>query len=238
MLERFRIFKPAIPREKKENTKHLAVSLASTGFLKEKEKASESFRKREHFIKELIDYQLRKNITILTIYILRKKPTDISDEEKIIRHENVEAIARLFENLSSDKMITENNIRIFVLGKWYDLSGKTVNSIKDSLEKTEDYDRHFLNFCINYDGNDEITDSAKILARKVKFEKINVDDITSESIKENLYSSYFIPPEKMIIASREQKIDSFLLWDTAHAEIIFLDRNWDEISIRDIEKID
>ena len=116
------------------------------------------------------------------------------------------------------------------------LAGKVVDSIKRAAETTREYDDFFLNICINYDGQDEIIDSCKLLARKVKFDKIEIENINTESLKENLYSSYFIPPERTVIVSRNKRLLSFMLWDLAYTKIYFLEKNWNEISKRDLEK--
>src|SRR5690606_40296287 len=61
-----------------------------------------------------------------------------------------------------------------------------------ALPISKDYDKHFLNFCIQYDGQEDIAEASKMIARKILTGKLTVDDITPQTIKENVYSSYFI----------------------------------------------
>lgn len=233
MLDKLNILKPIIPEKSKEKIKHLALSLADTNFFAKSNKSPEElFKKRNELIKEITSLQIEQNITILTIYLMGRK--ELQNLDYLEEHMN--SIAKLFEELANHAIITNNKVKVFVLGKWYDLSGVVVDSIKKCSEMTKDYDSYFLNFCINYDGQDEILDATKILARKVKLGKVDVENISLNDIKENLYSSYFIPPEKIIVASRRKKLLSFMLWDSAFSKIIFMERNWDELSKRDFEK--
>jgi undecaprenyl pyrophosphate synthase len=36
----------------------------------------------------------------------------------------------------------------------------TVDAVKKILDETKDYDCYFLNFCLHYDGQEEIVDAA------------------------------------------------------------------------------
>jgi tritrans,polycis-undecaprenyl-diphosphate synthase [geranylgeranyl-diphosphate specific] len=233
MLDRINILKPLIPQagKKRENLKHIAVSLAETKFFdKTRFKVDELLQKRNQLVEELISMQVKHNIPIMTIYLLGNKELQNSMYiEQIMNY-----LAELFESFASNALISNNKIKIFTLGKWYDLSGRLVDGVKNTLDKTKEYDNFFLNFCINYDGQDEIVDAAKILARKVKYGKIDIDDITGNEIKDNLYSSYFIPPDKIYIPSKRKRLLSFMLWDASFSKIIFINRDWYEISAREI----
>ena len=214
-----------------ENIKHLAISLADTKFLnKDKYDIDKVLTKRNKLVKDLIVQQVEKNITVMTIYLLGQHTLPKRDYAKKLIH----YIELLFDELEEFEFIAEKKIRIFVLGKWYDLSGNCVDSIKNCVEQTKDYDDYFLNFCINYSGRDEIVDACKLLARKVKFGKIEVDDIDALMIKDNLSSSYFIPPEKIIYVSKRKRLLSFMLWDNAYSKIIFTNKNWDDVSAKEL----
>ena len=86
---------------------------------------------------------------------------------------------------------------------------------KQVIESTKDYDFFFTNFCINYSGHDEIVDACRLIARQVKAGKIDPNSISRETIKENLYSSYFIPPD-LIIKNGKATISGLLLWDSVN----------------------
>ena len=76
-----------------------------------------------------------------------------------------------------------------------------------------------------------------MVARRVKLGKIDVDAVTKETIKEDLYSSYFLPPDVIVVTGKKKSFSGFLLWDAANAEIMFLDKNFPEINSKDLDKV-
>ena len=95
----------------------------------------------------------------------------------------------------------------------------------------------FVNLCINYDGQEELIDSFRIIARKIKSSTLDPDSITKEEIKENVYSSYFIPPDVIIITGKRKFFGGFLLWDSIKSKIYFSDILWPDIKIDDLISI-
>jgi len=117
------------------------------------------------------------------------------------------------------KFLDENNIKINFIGKWYDQSDSIVKVIKDLVKSTSSYSNYFFNFIVNYDGQEEIVDACRILCRQVIANKLDIDQINKMKLKDNMYTSYFVPPEKILIVSaNERKSKGFLLWDSYHSE--------------------
>ena len=137
-------------------------------------------------------------------------------------------LAKLFNEIISNKKIHKDQIKVSILGKWYDLPERVVNPIKEIIESTKDYDKFFLNFCVNYDGHEEIADACRLIARQIKSEKIDPESINNQLIKENLYSSYFISPDLIIENSKE--FSGLLLWDSKNSMIFFTDKQWPDFT--------
>ena len=81
-----------------------------------------------------------------------------------------------------------------------------------------------MNFCINYSGQEEIVDAIKLVARQVKADKLDVDAITSSVVKENIYSSYFLPPDLMIVNGARRSTNGLLLWDSSLSQIYYTNK--------------
>ena len=94
----------------------------------------------------------------------------------------------------------------------------------------------FLNFCLNYDGQEELVDALKLINRQVLAGKLSPENITGDTIKENLYTSYFISPDLMIKNS-ESRMDTFFLWDCVGAKRHFTGQDFPEFSKSDFEKV-
>ena len=85
-------------------------------------------------------------------------------------------------------------------------------------------------------------DSIKLIARQVKADKIDADMINKELIKENTYSSYFVPPDLIVINGSKTTSD-LLLWDSPNAKVYFTNKLWPDFdrtelmdAIRDYQK--
>ncbi len=214
--EVFKLLKRKVP-------KHIAISMDGfTEWSKREGKSTMIAHKRGYEnVQSIIRAAFRLDVPVVTFFLLPsidklKKIKDPREYDKVM-----EMIYELFSNLIDEKILYENQVRVSVLGKWYDLSEEVVRPIKTILEQTKDYDKFFLNFCINYDGQQEIIDALRVLARKV--EKIDPDKITKAVVKDNLYSSYFVPPDLIVKTSKDHSLNGFLLWDSAEAEIYFSD---------------
>ncbi len=165
-------------------------------------------------VKEIVENCIEKQIPVLTLRF-PKTEFDMLDE--------------IIEKISSWEKINSEKIKVSVFGKWYDLATRIIEKIKKIINETKHYDTFFLNFCIGYNGQEEIVDACKLLAIQAKAEKISPEQINKMSIKENLYTSAFMPPEKIIITGGKNKLEGFLLWDSKKAEIVFAEEEFEEL---------
>ena len=192
-------------------------------------------------IKSTMKLQVKLKIPIMSFYILDQK----IDKESEYYPELLDSISNMFNNLAANEFVNTNKIKISVLGKWYDLPGRVVDSIKNAIEETKDYDCFFVNFCINYDGQEEIVDAFKLLGMQIKSGRIDPELIDKDSIKENLYSSYFLPPDLIIKNGNRKETSGFLLWDSVNTKICFTNKLWPDFdktefldAIKDYQKGD
>lgn len=183
-------------------------------------------------LSNLIKLQVKLDLPIFTIYLLSDDIDKSTDDYLIFS----DLMADFFDDLLQDIVIKEHKVKISIFGKWYKLPGRTLEVIKSLIEQTKDYDRFFLNFCINYDGQEEIVDACKLIAKQVELGKLDSEMITKETIKENLYSSYLLPPDIVFIYGKK-KLSGILLWDSINSEVVFADKSFMEFNEDDMEKI-
>lgn len=168
-----------------------------------------NFSRKLKSLDEMIAYAISLDIKIITINLLGKE----------FSPEQVDEIVKYFYKLKKSELIHSNGVRVSILGKWYDLPGRAVEPIKDIIDDTKEYDRYFLNFCVNYNPHEEIADAARITAKKVEAKKMSADRIDSKEIKDNIYSSYFIPADLVIEFGK--RFTGTLLFDSVGAKIYF-----------------
>jgi len=214
--------------------KHVALTMVGNREWAKRHKTdlNATYKKSFNNLKFIIKQQVKLNIPILTVYLL---PSKIEDSDQLFVL--VDSLVGFFNDLIESKILQKNKMKVSILGKWYDLPSRIVDPIKNIVNFTKEYDGFFLNFCINYNGQDEIVDACKLIARQVKADKIDPDVISNQMIKDGLYSSYFIPPDMMILTGNTKKINSFLLWDCAYSEFYFTKSLFPDFDVKEFVKI-
>lgn len=222
-----------LPSEKNA-LKHVAVVVDGTFRYAEKNKINTTAICETKLlnVKNIIKVGIKENIPILSFFLLSKKTKEHPHYDDIMC-----SLSDFFQSLSSWEEIKKNQVKINVIGKWYDLSHEAVEGIKKVIDNTKEYDKFFINFCVNYDGQEEILDSVRIIAKQILLGKItDPSQITKEVIKENLSSSYFIPPDGIILTGNTSSPRGFLLWDSFHSKIYDSGKDWPEFTKNDFLK--
>ncbi len=115
--------------------------------------------------------------------------------------------------------------------RWAGHTGRLWASVISELERAEELTAKnkvlTLNMCVNYGGRSEIVDAAQGLAADIKRRKIN-----PEKISEKKFAQYLDIPSDVDLflrSSGEERISNFLLWQSAYAELVFLDVLWPDV---------
>lgn len=180
---------------------------------------------------ELLNSQVKSNIPIFTVYLLSEGAEKTEDFVAFC-----DQMSTFFEELCRSNVIIEHKIKISVFGKWYKLPGKLVESLKKAIDDTKEHDSFFANFCINYDGQEEIVDACKLIAKQVELGKLDPEMVNKGTIKENLYSSYFLPPDILLIYGKAA-LNGLLLWDSVNSKVVFANKSFMDFDDKDIQAL-
>jgi len=84
---------------------------------------------------------------------------------------------------------------------------------------------------LSYGGRDELVNACRQIASRVKFGKIEVDEIDRKTVEDAL----LIPdnPDLVIRTSGEIRLSNFLLWQSAYSEWYFLPIQWPALKRED-----
>lgn len=133
-----------------------------------------------------------------------------------------------FEKLKKEKLIHQLKVRVSFFGRLELLPLDLLKVMEELLLATRNYNERFLNFCICYDGREEISNACKEIARKVLNKELKPEEINEEVVKDHLYTRGFDPPDLIIRSGGEKRISSFLLYDIGYSELYFSDKLWPE----------
>jgi undecaprenyl diphosphate synthase len=118
--------------------------------------------------------------------------------------------------------------------RWAGRDRKLWKSVIDELERAEKLTAKnkvlTLNMCVNYGGRAEIIDAAIELGKDIKNKKINVDKVNEKTLTKYLDVSTDV--DLFLRSSGEERISNFMLWQSAYAELVFLDVLWPDVDRR------
>lgn len=120
-------------------------------------------------------------------------------------------------------------IKIRWVGRRVRLWASVVKELEEAERLTKRNPVMTLNMCINYGGRAEIVDATKKIAEDVAKKRIKPDAIT-----EKLFARYLDEPKMNDVdlffrSSGEQRTSNFLMWQSAYAEMVFMDVLWPDV---------
>jgi undecaprenyl diphosphate synthase len=170
---------------------------------------------------------LEIGVKYLTVYAFSTENWKRSPEEvKFLMNFNREVIHRRVKEMN------EYGIKV----RWSGREGRLWKSVMDELKKAERLtsknDQLTLTMCVNYGGRAEIVDAITEMAKDVKLRKLKPDSITEKKLKKYLYEPNMPDVDLFLRTSGEQRTSNFLLWQSAYAEMIFMDVLWPDFDRR------
>jgi undecaprenyl diphosphate synthase len=123
-------------------------------------------------------------------------------------------------------------VRIRWAGRRPRLWRSVISQLEDAEAYTVGNNRLTLQFCVNYGGRAEVVDATRKLAALAAAGRINPD-----KIDEKMFARYLDEPDLpdvdlFIRTSGEQRTSNFLLWQSAYAELMFIDTPWPDFDRR------
>ncbi len=163
---------------------------------------------------------------------LKKRPLE---EKKAL----LEIYETYFERLISNEEIYKKETRINIFGLWEEQFPERLKKIlKEGVNKTKNHTKHFLNFLLAYNGDDDILHAVKRISQKVRNSQEGVE-ITKEMIKENLITNE-IPDVDLIIRTGvngdPHNSAGFLMWQTQNSQYHFSEKLFPDFKVEEFRK--
>lgn len=175
-------------------------------------------------LEKLLDILVELNIPHLSFWASSK------DNLKKRHPQEVKFLLNLFKKkfleLSENKKIHQNKIKINIFGSWQEQFPEDVKkSLEQAIEFTKDYNNFFLNFFIAYSGTDEISEAIKCIAQKARKDlSLKID----KDILKSCLLTHSLPSVDLLIRTggEPHNSDGFMMWDTANAQLHFSEKLW------------
>lgn len=130
-------------------------------------------------------------------------------------------------------ILQEKSVRLKVLGTQSGISDKVLKAIAEAEQATSNNTGGTLALCFNYGGQMEIVDAVKQIIQN----GTPADDVTPELIAAYLYESDIPPCDLIVRTSGEQRLSNFMLWRAAYSELMFIEKNWPDMTKQDVTDI-
>lgn len=182
-------------------------------------------------VKRVVDFCLEKHIPYLSLYTFSLENFKRSPAE----------LEYLFDMMleESDDMLAqyqELGVRVRFLGDRSLFPAKIMPVIERIEQGTMHLGTLNLNFLFCYGGRQEIVGGIKQIIAKVKAGVLTQEELTDELFEQYLWTSGMPEPDMIIRTGGSKRLSNFLLYQSAYAELYFLDCLWPELTEQHLEK--
>jgi undecaprenyl diphosphate synthase len=150
----------------------------------------------------------------------------------------VGALMGLFRTYFRSDMdeLVERNVKMRIIGHRGRVASDIHQMILDSESRTARNTGMNLTFAFDYGGQEEIVAAAQELARAAREGRLDPETITPELFAARLFTNGLPEPDLVIRTSGEHRLSNFLLWQSAYAELLFLDTLWPDFDRAALEE--
>jgi len=172
-------------------------------------------------IRKVIRHCRKLNIEVLTVFAF-------SSENWRRPMIEVNLLMELFASALRKELasLQKNDIRLRIIGDRAAFSEKLQAQIADAEAQTADNQGMQLVVAANYGGQWDIAQAAQALASQVQQKTLQIEEINTERLQQQINLSDISAPDLFIRTGGEKRISNFLLWQLAYTELYFTDILW------------
>ena len=182
-------------------------------------------------IREVVKECSRLNIKYITLYAFS---TENWKRPKV----EIDTLMNLLVTYLKNEIreLHKNNVKITTIGDISKLPDMCIKELDRARELTKDNTGVTLNLALNYGSRFDITNAVLNIVKDCKSDKINIDSINEDTIKNYLSTKSTPDPDLLIRTSGEQRLSNFLLWELAYSEFYFTDVHWPDFNRQELQK--
>lgn len=172
-------------------------------------------------VRRTIEAAMEAGVGWLTLYAFssenwRRPADEVLELTGLLRHYIRQELAEL----------SRQGVRVRILGDRTRFEPETRAELDRAERATLGNTRMNLNMALSYGARDEIAAAARAAAQAVADGALDPAALTVERFERFLSTAGMPDPDLMIRTSGERRLSNFLLWQSAYAELIFLDVLW------------
>ena len=182
-------------------------------------------------LRDAIKGAARLGVRYLTVYAFSTENWGRPEAE-------VNAIMELFckSVINESPELQKQGVRVQVMGDRAGFSEKVLAYIERIESETAAGERLTLVLAFNYSARSEMVAAVRRIASEVAEGRYGVEDITAQTISDNLLSAGIPDPDLMIRTSGECRLSNFLLLQSAYTELYFTEVLWPDFTEEEFER--
>ncbi len=189
----------------------------------------EGHRAGEAALLDVVAGAIQAGVTHLSVYAFSTENWKRSpDEVRFLMGFNRDVLHRRRDQLN------EWGVRVRWAGRRPRLWPSVIEELLFAEKLTRKNSTLTLTMCVNYGGRTEIADAAKALAEAVASGTVNPSRVSEKTLAKFLYQPDMPDVDLFVRSSGEQRTSNFLLWQSAYAEMVFLDTLWPDFRRTDL----
>jgi len=126
--------------------------------------------------------------------------------------------------------LNEWGVRVRWAGRTPRLWASVIKELQFAERLTAGNDVLTLTMCVNYGGRNELTDAVRAIADDVAAGRLRPSGISEKTIQKHLYIPDLPDVDLFVRSSGEQRMSNFMPWQSAYAEMVFLDTLWPDFT--------
>ena len=171
----------------------------------------------------------RLGVKYLTLYTFSTENWNRPETE-------IAALMGLVLSSLEDEIFMKNNVRFKVIGDIERLPAEVQRKLQETIDHTANNTAMTMVVALSYSARWEITKAMKDIAQKALDGQLSVDDITEDTVSQNLTTASIPDPDLLIRTGGELRISNYLLWQIAYSELYFCDTFWPDFNEADLHK--
>ncbi|KGJ82800.1 UDP pyrophosphate synthase [Cryobacterium roopkundense] len=223
------VYPPSIPA--KAVPEHVAIVMDGNGRWANARGLTriEGHKAGEASLLDVVAGAIQLGVTHLSVYAFSTENWKRSPEEvRFLMGFNRDVLHRRRDQLN------DWGVRVRWAGRKPRLWTSVINELLYAEQLTAGNTVLTLTMCVNYGGRTEIADAVRELAEEVAAGRLKPSGITEKAIQRHLYTSDLPDVDLFVRSSGEQRTSNFLLWQSAYAEMVFLDTLWPDFTRVDL----
>ena len=179
---------------------------------------TEGHQRGEAALFDVVEGAIQLGVKHLSAYAFSTENWKRSPEEvRFLMGFNRDVIRRRRDDMHS------LGVRVRWAGRRPRLWRSVIRELEIAEQLTAGNDVLTLTMCVNYGGRAEIADAAKAIALEVAAGRVNPAKVDEAMLERYLDEPDMPDVDLFVRSSGEQRTSNFLLWQSAYAELVFLD---------------